>query len=169
MTRPTADRTRQALFDVLTHAAWAPPIAGAWAVDLFAGSGALGLEALSRGAARALFVETSPAASRAITGNLEALGLADRGRTLAADAANLPANPERAFDLAFLDPPYAQGLCEPVLMRLAAGGWLAPGAILAVERGAGEAPLHVPGYRVLDDRSWGAARVWFLTLASGSG
>ncbi|HEY1753105.1 MAG TPA: 16S rRNA (guanine(966)-N(2))-methyltransferase RsmD [Caulobacteraceae bacterium] len=163
-TRPTADRTRQALFDVLAHAPWAPPLAGARVLDLFAGSGALGFEALSRGAALVRFVESSEAARAAILANADALGVADQVSIDRRDALALgPAAPgEPGFDLAFLDPPYGRGLGEPALERLAAGGWLAPAALAVLERGADDPAPAPAGFRELDARTWGAARVSFL-------
>jgi 16S rRNA (guanine966-N2)-methyltransferase len=170
-TRPTADRVRQALFNVLEHAPWSPGLADARLVDLFAGSGGLGLEALSRGAAFGLFVDSDPAAVAAIAQNLAALGLSGRGEARRCDAARLGAAgaADGAFDLAFLDPPYARGLVEPALAALAGGGWLAPGALAVVERGAAEPPLAAPGFTVLDTRAWGAARVWFLRFGDEPG
>ena len=161
-TRPTADKTRQAMFNVLEHAAWSPGLEGRRAIDLFAGAGALGLEALSRGAVFCLFVDTAETARAAIRSNIEALRLEDQARVDGRDAARLGATPDRPFDLAFLDPPYGQGLAEPALAALAAEGWLAPDAMIVVERGADEAPLQAPGYEFLDARTWGAARVAFL-------
>jgi len=164
-TRPTADRTRQALFNVLEHAAWAPPLEGARVIDLFAGSGALGLEALSRGAAFCLFVETDEGARGAIRENVEALSLFGQTRVHRRDATSLgpkPAGDGAAFDIAFLDPPYGKGLGERALAGLAEGGWLAPGALAVLERGADEADPVAPGFEVLDARDWGAARVHFL-------
>src|SRR3569833_4370625 len=144
-TRPTADRTRQALFNVLEHAAWARPLQGARVIDLFAGSGALGFEALSRGAAFCLFVETDEAARGAIRDNVDGLApngdLFGRTRVHRRDATQLGVRPGAdgpAFDLAFLDPPYARGLGGTARGKLAAGGWLAPGATVVFERGAAE-------------------------------
>jgi 16S rRNA (guanine966-N2)-methyltransferase len=168
-TRPTSDRARQAVFNVLEHAAWAPGLRDARVIDLFAGSGALGLEALSRGAAFCLFVETDPAARGAIRDNVEALapGGALFGRTRihrrdATDLGQRPGADGPAFDLAFLDPPYARGLGEQALAGLAGGGWLAPGALVVFERGAGELDSVLAGYETLDARTYGAARVLFL-------
>ena len=164
-TRPTADRTRQAMFNVLEHAAWAPDLDEARVIDLYAGSGALGLEALSRGAAYCLFVDNDAAARAAAQANLEILKLEDRSRLDRRDATRLGARATAdgaPYDLAFLDPPYAKGLAESALAALTDGAWLAPGALVVVERGAGEAPLLAPGYETLDSRAWGAARVWFL-------
>lgn len=168
-TRPTADRTRQALFNVLEHARWAPDLAGARVADLFAGSGALGLEALSRGADACLFVDDDPAAVAAIRANVAALGQDTRSVIRRADARKLGPRGEAApFDLAFLDPPYALGLCEPALAALLAGTWLAPGALAVAERGAGEPDMVAPGYEIVDSRAWGAARVWFLRAADAN-
>jgi 16S rRNA (guanine966-N2)-methyltransferase len=167
-TRPTADRTRQALFNVLEHAAWGPGLGGGRVIDLFAGSGALGLEALSRGGAFALLVDDDPAAITAIGDNIRSLGLDGCCAVLRRDAARLPpralAGQAEPFDLAFLDPPYAKGLVEPALAALRQGGWLAPEALVVVEQGAGEAEPAVEGFEVLDGRLWGAARVWFLEM-----
>ena len=168
-TRPTSDRTREAVFNVLEHAAWSPGLAGARVIDLFAGSGALGLEALSRGAAYALFVETDDVARGVIRQNTEALapdgGLFGKTKVHRRDAAApgaKPAGDGAAFDMAFLDPPYAKGLGERCLAGLADGGWLADGAVVVFERGADEPAPITPGFELLDERKYGAARVWFL-------
>ena len=164
-TRPTSDRARQAVFNILEHAPWAPGLRDARVIDLFAGSGALGLEALSRGAAFCLFVESDAAARGAIRENVEAMQLFGRTRVHRRDATELGVRPgadEPAFSLAFLDPPYAKGLGETALARLAEGGWLAPGAVVVFERGADEAGFSVPGFEILDERRYGAARAWFL-------
>jgi len=171
-TRPTSDRARQALFDVLSHAAWAPDLEGLRVIDLFAGTGALGIEALSRGAAFCLFVETDEAARGAIRENVEALGLFGATRVHRRDATDLgprPASAGQPFDLAFLDPPYRKGLGEKALARLAEGGWLTNGALAVLERAADEAEVEVPGFEALDARAWGAARVSFLRYTPGSG
>lgn len=164
-TRPTSDRARQAVFNVLEHAAWAAPIVGARVIDLYAGSGALGFEAISRGAAFCLFVETDEAARGAIRENAEAYGLMGRTRVHRRSAADLGVRPGaagEAFTLAFLDPPYGRGLGEQTLARLLDGGWLAPGAIVVFERGSDEPEIDTPGYDRLDARDYGAARVLFL-------
>ena len=164
-TRPTSDRARQAIFNILEHAPWSGGVREARVIDLFAGSGALGLEALSRGAAFCLFVETDEAARGAIRQNVEDMHLFGRTRVHRRDATDLGVRPGAdgpAFDLAFLDPPYAKGLGEQALARLAAGGWLAPGATVVFERGAEEPAPDAPAYEPLDDRAYGAARVWFL-------
>ena len=169
-TRPTSDRARQAIFNILEHAAWAPGVRDVRVIDLFAGSGALGFEALSRGAAFCLFVETDEAARGAIRENVDAMSLFGRTRVHRRDATQLGQRPGAdgpAFDLAFLDPPYAKGLGETALAKLAEGGWLAADAIVVLERGADEAPLQVDGYEQLDVRDYGAARVWFLRYSGG--
>ena len=168
-TRPTSDRARQAVFNILEHAPWSPGLQRRRVIDLFAGSGALALEALSRGAAYALLVETDEAARGAIRQNIEKLDLFGRTRVHRRDATDLgrkPAGDGAPFDLAFLDPPYAKGLGEKALAGLAGGGWLASGAIVVFERGVSEPDLEAPGYEVLDSRAYGAARVWFLHFTS---
>lgn len=164
-TRPTSDRARQAIFNILEHAAWSPGVRERRVIDLFAGSGALGFEALSRGAAFCLFVETDAAARGAIRDNVEAMAHFGRTRVHRRDATDLGARPGAdgpAFDLAFLDPPYAQGLGETALAQLAAGNWLAPGASVVFERGSGEPVFEVAGFTSVDVRDYGAARVSFL-------
>ena len=168
-TRPTSDRARQAVFNILEHAAWAPDLKGARVIDLFAGSGALGFEALSRGAAFCLFVETDAAARGAIRENAEGLsaggGLFGRTRVHRRDATDLgqrPGGDGPAFGLAFLDPPYARGLGEIALAKLAEGDWLSPEALVVFERGSNEPGFSVPGFEELDARDYGAARVHFL-------
>jgi 16S rRNA (guanine966-N2)-methyltransferase len=167
-TRPTADRARQTLFNVLEHASWGPDLRRTRIIDLFAGSGALGLEALSRGGAFALFVETDEAARGAIRANIEALGLfgiTRLHRRSAVDLGAKPANLGAPFDLAFLDPPYGQALVGPTLAGLTAGGWIAPGAMAVAEISADEETPETPGFTLLDDRTIGAAR--FLCLRYG--
>ena len=164
-TRPTSDRARQAVFNILEHAPWSKGVRGARVIDLFAGSGALGLEALSRGAAFCLFVETDEAARGAIRENVESMSLFGQTRVHRRDATDLGVRPGAdgpAFDLAFLDPPYGKGLGEAALAKLAAGGWLAPGATVVFERGSDEAAFEVPGFEPLDARRYGAATVHFL-------
>lgn len=168
-TRPTADRVRQALFDVLSHAPFAPDLHEARVIDLFAGSGALGLEAMSRGAAYCLFVETDEAARGAIRTNLDTLNLLGAGRVHRRDATDLgprPATDGAPFDLAFLDPPYGKGLGEKALAGLLAGGWLATDALCVLERGADELDPVIAGFDLIDVRRWGPAAVSFLKASS---
>lgn len=164
-TRPTSDRARQAVFNILEHAAWAPELHGARVIDVFAGSGALGLEALSRGAAFCLFVETDDAARGAIRENIDAMHLFGVTRVHRRDATDLgprPASAGAPFDIAFLDPPYAKGLGEKAVAELVAHDWLNPGAILMFERGRGEVDPVLEGFEQIDARDYGAARVLFF-------
>ncbi|WP_438851168.1 16S rRNA (guanine(966)-N(2))-methyltransferase RsmD [Brevundimonas nasdae] len=170
-TRPTSDRARQAVFNVLEHASWAEPLHGARVIDLYAGSGALGFEAVSRGAAFCLFVEIEDEARGAIRENADAYGLMGRTRVHRRSATDLgvrPGSAGEAFDIAFLDPPYAKGLGEQTLLRLTEGNWLKPGAIVVFERGSDEPDIDTPGYERLDARDYGAARVLFLRALEAS-
>lgn len=164
-TRPTTDRTRESVFNILAHGD-GPPLEGARVIDLFAGSGGLGLEAMSRGAAFCLFVETAAAARAAIRENIEALGLTGATRLHRRSATSLGPKPRQMgtpFTLAFLDPPYGEGLVMPTLDGLVHGEWLADGAKLVVERGKADG-LELPdGYRVDDERTFGDTVVAFLT------
>ncbi|ANP45119.1 16S rRNA (guanine(966)-N(2))-methyltransferase RsmD [Candidatus Viadribacter manganicus] len=165
-TRPTSDRARESLFNVLAHADWSPGLEGRRVLDLFAGSGALGLEAMSRGAVFALFVETDSAARGAIRDNIEALGLFGNTRIHRRDATDLgpkPAGLGEPFDLVFLDPPYGKGLGERALAALREGSWMTPDALIILEVGADETPI-LPAYETLDERSYGAAKLIFLKL-----
>ena len=161
-TRPTADRVRQALFDMLLHAQWGGRdlLEGAAVLDAFAGTGALGLEALSRGAAHATFLERDRSALAALRANVEACRAGDRAAVLAADATLPP--PGRPCGVIFLDPPYGRGLVAAALAGLARAGWIAPGALAVVETARDE-EIDPPGPK-LADRSHGAARlgVWRL-------
>ncbi len=163
-TRPTGDRAREALFNILEHADWSPGVEGRRVLDLFAGSGALGLEAMSRGAAFALFVETDPGARGAIRDNIEALGLFGVTRIHRRDATDLghkPAGLGEPFDLVFLDPPYGKGLGERALARLGEGGWITHDALIVFECGAGETP-QTPAFESIEAREYGAAKLLFL-------
>ena len=163
-TRPTSDRAREAMFNVLAHAEWAPAIDGARVIDLFAGSGGLGLEAMSRGATFCLFVETEAAARGAIRDNIDALQLFGHTRLHRRDATALgekPSNLGAPFDIAFLDPPYGKGLGENALARLVEGGWLSAEAIAVLEVGADETP-EAPGWNIAAEKLYGAAKVLFL-------
>jgi 16S rRNA (guanine966-N2)-methyltransferase len=136
--RPTPDRVRETLFNWL-----APVIAGARCLDLFAGSGALGLEALSRGAAEVVFVDRSAPALRQVGQHLGTLGC-ERGRMVCMDAAGYLEGPAQRFDVVFLDPPYRAGLLEPMLSRLAERGWVGPGNAVYLEHGADSPPPALP-------------------------
>jgi 16S rRNA (guanine966-N2)-methyltransferase len=173
-TRPTADRVRQALFDVLWHAPWAgrAAVEGALVLDAFAGTGALGLEALSRGAARAVFLETDRAALAVLRANIAACREAERCAVLAADATRPPPRaPEPPCTLAFLDPPYGKGLVPMSLRALSVAGWIAPDALVCaeVEAAPAEDAAPPPGFVLLAERAHGPARVLFLRPAEAAG
>ncbi len=168
-TRPTADRVRQALFDMLGHAPWRGNALEGGVVDAFAGTGALGLEALSRGAARAVFLERDPAALACVRANIAGCRMAQRALALAGDALRPPATRPgwNGAGLVFLDPPYGAGLVAPALSALVASGWVAPGALAVAEVAAGEpAPTLLP---LLAERSHGAARLCVWRLEAGAG
>lgn len=147
---------------MLSHAPWAPPLDGARIIDLFAGAGALGIEALSRGGRFCLFVERERGAAAAIETNLQALGIGGQARILQSDAARLAANRGAPFDLVFLDPPYGSGLVEPALASLREGGWLEASALVVAERGIGDGSAPAEAFEPMDVRRWGAAQVSFL-------
>ncbi len=165
-TRPTTDRVREAMFNIIAHAEHAPPLTGARVLDLFAGSGALGLEALSRGAVFALFVDIEAAARAAVRDNLMRLGLQGRAKVWRRDATGMGrCAPMAPFDLAFLDPPYGRGMAERALATLREGGWLEPGALAVVEESA-RADFGVPsGFALRDERAYGDTIVRFLELS----
>jgi 16S rRNA (guanine966-N2)-methyltransferase len=160
--RPTSERLRESIFDILVHR-HAGVVEGARVVDLFAGSGALGIEALSRGAKFALFVDNGPDARALLRANVEVFALGGVTRIWRADATLLgkaPAGPP--FTLAFLDPPYEKGLAGPALTGLVEGGWLASGALVVVEESA-EAEIGAPtALRIVDERVYGETKVVFL-------
>lgn len=165
-TRPTADRVRQTVFDVLWHAPWAgrAVIDGARVLDAFAGSGALGIEALSRGAAEAIFLEIDPAALAAIRANLRACRAEARARVLRADATQPPPAPAPC-GLVFLDPPYGHGLVPVALAALERAGWIGAEAVVVAELGAADALACPARFARLDEREVGAARVAMLRAA----
>lgn len=159
--RPTADRTRESLFNVLSSRR---PLEGLRVIDLFAGTGALGLEAMSRGAGFCLFVEESAEGRGLLRTNVEALGLQGATKIFRRDATDLgiPGTME-PFDLAFADPPYGRGLGERAAASLLAGGWLRPGALLALEERASAAPAVLPGWATVDIRSYGDTAIGIFT------
>ena len=165
-TRPTSDRVREALFNVLEHGVADFAIARVRVLDLFAGTGALGLEALSRGAAYCLFVEEDAGARGVIRRNIEALGLTGVTKVFRRNATDLgPAGAVGGFGLAFLDPPYEQGLAERALVSAARGGWLASGAVVAIEESRRSAPALPAGFTLLDQRTWGDTQVVLARFA----
>jgi 16S rRNA (guanine966-N2)-methyltransferase len=161
--RPTADRLREALFNILAHA-YDDPVAGARVLDLFAGSGALGLEAASRGAGFVLFVDDGAEARALIRGNVEMLGLGGTSKVYRRDATKLgPVSPLEPFSLAFLDPPYGKGLAEQALESARNGGWLTSDALIVVEEEA-DAFKAPAGFQELERRDYDDTEFMFLRL-----
>lgn len=162
-TRPTSDQTRESIFNILEHAEWAPPMEGAHVMDLFAGSGALGLEALSRGADYCLFAERDPKALKAIRRNFDHFNLSpDQARIHRFDVTKLklaPANAPAAFTHIFMDPPYRKNLWPAALRRLPR--YLSDDAVIMIEDSA-EIDVDPIGWQIMEKRVWGAAQVVFL-------
>jgi 16S rRNA (guanine966-N2)-methyltransferase len=163
--RPTADRLRETLFNILAHS-YGDPVTGARVLDLFAGTGALGLEASSRGAAFVLFVDDGAEARALLRANVEALGRGGVTRIFRRDATKLgPVHPLEPFTLAFLDPPYGKRLAEQALSAARGGGWLAADALVVVEEAADAAFAAPEGYEELERRDYGDTEVVFLRRA----
>lgn len=164
--RPTSDRTREAVFNVLLHKFQGPgfSLIGARVADVFAGTGAMGLEALSRGAAHATFVEKTPQALKALAANIAAMAPAGATEVVRANATALPMV-ARPVSIAFLDPPYDAGLLEPALASLAARGWLEPGALCVCETAFTTDVTPPEGFTAEDERRYGKAKVTFLRWA----
>jgi 16S rRNA (guanine966-N2)-methyltransferase len=161
--RPTADRVREAVFNILAHGIDGFSLTGARVVDLFAGTGALGLEALSRGAAFCVFVEDDADARAVIRRNVEAFGLTGQTRIFRRDATDLGAAGARdVATLMFLDPPYGQGLATRAMASAVAGGWLAAGAVIVCEERVGEGVVAPPGLVPVETRTYGETQVMFL-------
>lgn len=171
--RPTSDKVRQAIFNILEHNDFGCGFAlkGARVIDLFAGTGAMGLEAMSRGARYCLFVDNAADSRALVRRNVEALSLTGATkiwRRHATSLGPLSANSGGPFDLAFLDPPYRLALLPPALESLRDGGWLAPGALVVMEHAIEESPPQSPGFHTLDFRSYGDTAVAFLRPRSGN-
>jgi 16S rRNA (guanine966-N2)-methyltransferase len=162
--RPTQDRLREALFNILMHA-YDNPMQDARVLDLFAGTGALGIEAVSRGAAFALFVDNGAEARALLRDNVESLGLGGVTKVYRRDAADPgPVHPLEPFALAFIDPPYRMKLAEKALVSLRAGGWLVPQALVVVEE-AKDADFTAPdGFEELERRAYDDTEFTFLRL-----
>jgi len=164
-TRPTSSRAREALLNILVHATWhgdgTSPLIDARVLDAFAGSGALGLEALSRGAAHVTFLDNDATAIKRIGENVAKLGETGAAKVVRADATR-PPPASRACDLAFLDPPYRSGLAPAALTALAGAGWLAPGTIATVELANTEDMAPPTGFEAIDERRYGAAKIVIL-------
>jgi 16S rRNA (guanine966-N2)-methyltransferase len=167
--RPTTDRTRESLFNILAHG-YPENVEGAAVLDLFAGTGAFGLEALSRGARSAVFVENSVEGRGLLRDNIEALGLQGRARILRRDATMLgSAQRLGPFNLIFADPPYGKGLGEKALSAAIDGGWMAPGALVLLEERA-EIEPETPGSLIpIESRLFGETRLNFYRHAAGGG
>ena len=160
--RPTADRLRESLFNILVHA-YENPVEDARVLDLFAGTGALGIEAISRGAGFALFVDNGAEARALLRNNVEALGLGGVTKVFRRDATNLgPAHPVEPFSLVFLDPPYGKGLAEKALASLRDGGWLTKEALLVVEEAKAAAFTAPEGFVELERRAYDDTEFVFL-------
>ncbi len=160
--RPTADRLRESVFNILIHA-YGDPLPGARVLDLFAGTGALGIEAVSRGAAFALFVDNGTEARALLRNNVEALGLGGVTKVFRRDATNLgPAHPVEPFSLAFLDPPYGKGLAEQALASLRDGGWLTKEALVVVEEAKAAGFTAPDGFAELERRAYDDTEFVFL-------
>jgi 16S rRNA (guanine966-N2)-methyltransferase len=159
--RPTSDRVRETVFNILAHS-YGNPVAGARVIDLFAGTGAMAIEALSRGAAFAMLVDHGAQASAIIRANFAALDLGGAARILRRDTRKLGAAPEGAsFSLAFLDPPYGKGLVPPTLKGLRDGGWLGRGALAVIEERAGAEVALPEGFVLRETRRFGGTQVVF--------
>jgi 16S rRNA (guanine966-N2)-methyltransferase len=166
--RPTADRLRESLFNILIHG-HGDPVSGARVLDLFAGTGALGIEALSRGAAFALLIDEGVEARALLRANVEALGLGGTTRIFRRDATKLgPAKPVEPFSLVFADPPYGRDLAEKALTSAQDGGWLAPNALVVVEE-AVEAKFQAPvGFTEIDRRAYEDTEFVFLRVGDAT-
>lgn len=168
-TRPTSDAARESLFNVLAHASWAPPLKGACVLDLFAGTGALGLEALSRGANNARFVEQNIDAFICLKANMAQCGVAQGSQAFRRDVFQMPVNPRDSDflpDFVFLDPPYRRDLLVPALAMLVERGWITDKTIIIAESAKDE-DWQVPArFELLDHRKWRAAQMHFLRLTS---
>jgi 16S rRNA (guanine966-N2)-methyltransferase len=164
--RPTSDRLRESLFNILAHG-HGDPVTGARVLDLFAGTGALGLEAMSRGASFALFIDDGAEARALMRQNVEALGLGGVTRIFRRDATKLgAARPVEPFTLVFLDPPYRHGLAERALGSLRSGLWLRPEALVVVEEAADAAFRAPEGFTEIDRRRYDDSEFIFLAPAA---
>ncbi len=159
-TRPTSDRVREAIFNILAHGIAGFTLEGARVMDLFAGTGALGLEAISRGGRFCQFVDESAEARGLIRRNADSLGVVGLAKIWRRDATRLgPCAPQTPYDLVFADPPYGKGLGEKTLASLVEGGWLAPGAVVVLEEAEKAAVKDVAGLTLLDQRVYGDTQV----------
>jgi len=163
--RPTSDKVRQAIFNILHHNDFGAVLEGARAADLFAGTGALGIEALSHGSSFCLFVDDAAESRALIRDNIEALELTGASKIWRRDATKLgpmAAGAGGPFELVFLDPPYRKGLIAPALASLREGGWLTDGAVMVAETALDDDAPSTDGFTLLDERAYGDTRVLFL-------
>src|SRR4249920_4249367 len=160
--RPTADRLRESVFNILMHA-YDNPIEGARVLDLFAGTGALGIEAVSRGAKFTLFVDNGAEARALLRNNVESLGLGGTTKVYRRDATDLgPAHPVEPFSLVFLDPPYGKGFAEKALSSAHDGGWLRPEALVVVEEAASAKFMAPEGFQEVERRAYDDTEFVFI-------
>jgi len=160
--RPTSDRVRESIFNLLINGGYGNPVAGARVLDLFAGTGALGLEALSRGASHATFVDDGATARNLLRRNIDLMRVADQTEILRRDATKPGPNPGAPYTLVFLDPPYGKGLGETALAAALSANWLAPHAVIVWEEGT--QPLPPAPFRPLDQRRYGDTWVTLLSV-----
>jgi 16S rRNA (guanine966-N2)-methyltransferase len=159
--RPTSDRVREAIFNLLINGTYGNLVSGARVLDLFAGTGALGLEALSRGAEAAVFVDDGAKAMGLLRENIAKMRAEAVTRVMRQNATRLLPNPEAPFSLVFLDPPYGKGMGEAALAAALKGGWLAPGATVVWEEGTAPAPPE--GFTLINQRRYGDTHVTLMT------
>ncbi|MCP4074194.1 MAG: 16S rRNA (guanine(966)-N(2))-methyltransferase RsmD [Hyphomicrobiales bacterium] len=160
--RPTTDRVRESLFAIL-ESRYAQHLDGSRILDMFAGTGALGLEAMSRGADFALFADNSTQACSLVRRNIDSLGLERQTKIMRIDATRIGSvGKMKPFDLVFADPPYEKGLADKSLSRLIAGGWLNPDALIIIEDKAGSPAPSLSACTVLDERKFGETKIWFM-------
>ncbi len=162
--RPTSDRMREAIFNILAHGDY-PALDDARVLDIFAGTGAMGIEALSRGAREATFIDNGREARDLLRQNTNSLGLKDRVRIMAVDIMRLTANTGAPFDIIFCDAPYGKGMTAPVLTMLAEGEWLTPDAVLVVETAADESLDLPPALHLANERRYGKGKIWLIRVA----
>ena len=163
--RPTSDRARESIFNILAHGKAAVDLDGITVADMFCGTGALGLEAMSRGAAFGVFADRNPVHLKIAKDNAAAMGLWRECLMLGLDCTHLAVPPRAAKTpaaLVFLDPPYGMGMADPALRGLLNKNWLTPDATVVVEVGAEESLAGTRGFEVRDERTYGAAKVYFL-------
>lgn len=163
-TRPTSDRARQGVFNILEHASWGNGIIDAKVLDVFAGTGSMALEALSRGAKDAVLIENDKAAIAIIKDNLAACRFSDRAKLLTIDARKIGAPPNNMAprDLVFIDPPYSSDLAEAAIAALIANKWLADNAIVILEQHKSAEAPNIDGFEILKTTNYGLNGFWFL-------